>query len=441
MYTSSIYKKSPIILQNVFVSLRDLVRGFIRGDYKAAALLARIIKNEYSQRHLSDYTAVELNKVLSNAKMVPAYNGGHTRLQDFDYIDKLAVKSNLKHYLNHSKNNFITVSGSTSGTTGMPLSIPQTLESVIREQAFVSRHLEWAGYKKGDRRAWIRGDMVVSMTQKNAPFWRYSWFENMILLSSFHLTKNSIPQYLDAMIEFGVDIIQAYPSSIVIIAKYLKSKNLFYKGKLKSVVTSSESLSVEDRQLIESRFRCKIFDWYGLFERVAAIANCEHGRYHIISDYSHVEFLDAGDGRHEIVGTNFNNSLCILVRYRTSDYVIISKEQSCPCGRVYPLVEKIEGRVGDYLLGEDGQKVYVLNHIPKGIDGLLGCQFLQSNKTEIEVLVVIDSEIFGSVQEDKLINNTKARVGHKIKVNVKRVDSLLRTRSGKVRQAVCSIKE
>ena len=334
----------------------------------------------------------------------------------------------------------IVVNGSTSGTTGSPLSIPQSLESVIREQAFVSRMLKWAGYENGDRRAWIRGDLIVPIKQKNPPYWRYSWFENMIMLSSFHMTKEALPLYIQAMVDYGVDIIQAYPSSVATLAKYLEAKGEYYPGTIKSVITSSETLSPEDRQVIEERFRCKVFDWYGQFERVAAIANCEHGRYHVLTDYSYVEFLDVGNGQHEIVGTNFNNLYYPLIRYRTGDHVILSEEKECPCGRVYPIVERIEGRVGDYLLGENGQKVHILNHIPKGVRGLLACQFIQDTPNCIQAIIVVNSDIFDDIERQKLINNINARLGQNMSVVIRVTDAIPRTKNGKVRQAICSVR-
>ena len=412
-------------------------------------ILEEIKSLEYDQKLAAQYQNRVLFETLKNASSNTEFYQGKadTLIYEIDSETCLTEKFQLinKQHVLSSPLSFrdkgykgTSVSGSTSGTTGTPLSIPQSLDSVIREQAFVSRMLKWAGYQKGDKRAWIRGDLIVPINQNKPPYWRYSWFENMIMLSSFHMTREALPLYIQAMVDYGVDIIQAYPSSIVTLAKYLESQNAYYPSTIKSVITSSETLSQEDRQIIEERFRCKVFDWYGLFERVAAIADCEHGRYHVLTDYSYVEFLDAGNGRHEIVGTNFNNLYYPLIRYRTGDHVILSKEMECPCGRVYPLVEKIEGRAGDYLVGENGQKVYILNHIPKGVDGLLACQFVQNTPDCIQAVVVVD-DVFDNAQKKQLINNIKDRLGQSIRVEIKPVDSIPRTKSGKVRQAICSL--
>ncbi|BCI76648.1 exopolysaccharide biosynthesis protein VpsH [Vibrio cholerae] len=442
MFTSSLYVRAPIWLQNIMLSVRALSRKLVRENGEMRAVLKEIQANEYSKTQLAKYQQQQLQRVLENACQNVLFYGrlglANSPIQAFPYLDKTVLRSEHEQFISQIKPS-VVVKGATSGTTGTPLTILQDMRSVIREQAFIARQLSWAGYRQGDKRAWIRGDMVVPLSQKQGPFWRYSWFEQMIVLSSFHLTPQAMPNYLQAMVDFGVDIIQAYPSSIAALARYLEANQTYYPAKLKSIITSSESLSEEDRQVIETRFKCKIFDWYGLFERVAAIGECEHHRYHLLTDYSQVELLDAGQDRYELVGTNFNNHYFPLIRYKTGDHVHLSENEACPCGRVFPVIKRIEGRVGDYLVGEDGQKIHILNHIPKGVNGLLATQFLQKDVNKITVLVVVESRVFDMTQEEILIKNTKDRIGKNICVEIVKVDSIPKTKNGKTRQAICLI--
>ncbi|MEL0654602.1 phenylacetate--CoA ligase family protein [Pseudoalteromonas issachenkonii] len=439
MFNSKLYQSSPVFIQNIMLSTRALIRKKMRENKKCNELTNTLITHEYDADALNKYTKAALSHVIKEAtKNVSFYKSEFSQITDFHYIDKAIVNKHKKEFLS-SKKSGLVIQGATSGTTGTPLSIPQNMESVITEQAFVNRMMTWADLEPGDKKAWIRGDMIVPLEQKKPPFWRYSYFEDTIILSSFHMLQKNLDGYIKAIYDFNVQVIQAYPSSIVALAKHLESHNKYYLGDLKAIITSSESLTQEDKALVEKRFKCTVFDWYGLFERVAAIGSCEHGRYHILTDYSHVELLDVGEGRHEIVGTNFNNELYPLVRYRTGDHVYLSDEESCPCGRVFPIIDRIEGRVGDYLVGEDGQKIHILNHIPKGVEGLLATQFIQSSHHEIKVLVVVTPSLFTEAQQEKLINNTKKRLGKSIAVSVEIIDAIPRTKNGKVRQAICSI--
>ncbi|SEA34027.1 phenylacetate--CoA ligase family protein [Microbulbifer marinus] len=444
MFDSLLYKSSPFFIQSLLITIRALIRRMIRDNGATKKLFKQIEEHERSAKALNSYVQKSLRHAIGNAvSNVEFYSklglANSANLDQFGFITKDDVRSNPDSFKSSVEPRII-VNGSTSGTSGAPLLVPQSLGSVIREQAFVARMLKWCGFEKGDKRAWLRGDMMVPIAQSKPPYWRYSWCENMIMLSSFHMSKEALPLYIEAMVNYGVDVIQAYPSSIVTLAKYLESVKQYYPGSLKSIVTSSETLSCEDRQLIEQRFRCKVFDWYGLFERVAAIANCEHGRYHVLSDYSFVEFLSVGNGLHEIVGTNFNNHYFPLIRYRTGDLVVFSGENQCPCGRVFPIVEKVVGRMNsdDYVYGSNGAKISALGDCLKGVIGLIDAQFVQEKVGEVDVLVLVN-ELFDFKQQAILLSNVRNRLGKGVTVRLKKVEKLLRTNSAKQPRAICNV--
>lgn len=440
MYNTLLYKKSPVFIQNILISIKGLIKTKIRSNKRTKKLLEVILSHEKNKDKLEKYQETKLQLALKNSRNNTLFYSEiiDNQLDSFSYINKQDILEAPSSFFSKQPNT-IKIKGQTSGTTGTPLSLYQSVDSVIAERAFANRHRRWAGFKNGDKRAWIRGDLIVPLIQQQAPFWRYSYFENLIMLSSFHMTNDALPQYINAMVDFGVDIIQAYPSSITTLAKYLESIDEYYPAPLKSVITSSESLSQDDKLLIEKRFRCKVFDWYGLFERVAAIGSCEHGRYHILTDYSRVELLPAGevDGkkRAEIIGTNFNNSLYPLIRYKTGDHVIISNEQNCPCGRIFPIIDSIEGREVAPLYTAKGLSIYALDQCSKGVKGVIGCQYIQ--KTIGEVIVhVIPGVNFTQNSASALKENIIARFGTGTTVKVIRVNQLHKTKNGKVIQAI-----
>lgn len=444
MYNNALYKHMPIFMQNSYVSLLSFIKLKLRATKKAENLTKKLLQQETDVDAVNQYQQAKLSAMIKNAKSTPFYQNLEIKtdsLLNFPYISKNDISQKPLDFFN-SDNKEKRFSGTTSGTTGQPLTIFQNLDSIMAERAFSDRYRLWAGFKPGDKRAWIRGDLIVPLMQKKAPFWRYSYFENTIMLSSFHMKTSVLGSYIQAMVDYGVDIIHAYPSSIVTLAVHLKQADEYYPSTLKSILTSSESLSKEDKLLIEERFKCPVFDWYGLFERVAAIASCEHGRYHILTDYSHVELLAAGEvngkRRAEVVGTNFNNSMYPLIRYKTNDHVIFSDEKNCPCGRAYPIIDSIEGRQASSVFAFDGTPVFAMGRCIQDIKGVLGCQYLQDKLKEINILVIGSSE-FDSPEENKLMTNVQARLGKKMKVNIRKVESLIRTKNGKVKQIICEV--
>ncbi|WP_147378722.1 phenylacetate--CoA ligase family protein [Motilimonas pumila] len=368
---------------------------------------------------------------------VDKYDSATQLLEHFPLLDKDIYLEHGGEFFNRKYKGLI-IDGASSGTTGVPLKVPQSLSSVIRESAFVWRQLKWAGYQKGDKRMWLRGDMVVPLNQKSQTYWRYSYFENMLLLSSFHLDETNIPLYVKQMVRFGGDIIQAYPSSIVAIAKYLKLNGMKYPGKVKSIITSSEILSQWDRLLLEDIFQCKVFDWYGLFERVAAIGTCEYGRYHQLTDYSHVEYHANEQGSYELVGTNFNNPLYPFLRYKTNDYVKKSN-QKCPCGRHYPVIDEIIGRERDYLVTESGPRLTMVSQLYANVEGLVAVQFIQESYCKLDVLIVINEAYYTAESQNQFLSNIRLKLGNSFEVEFFKVSSIPRTKSGKVKYSICSV--
>ncbi|HEU0306965.1 MAG TPA: phenylacetate--CoA ligase family protein, partial [Lysobacter sp.] len=248
------------------------------------------------------------------------------------------------------------------------------------------------------------------------------------------------PAYLDALVRFDPVVIQAYPSSIGFLAAWMMGARRRYRGNsLRGIVTSSETLADGRRREIESAFGRRVFDWYGQAERVAAIGTCEQGRYHLLSDYSFVETLPAEDGLFELVGTGFGNAAMPLIRYRCGDLVLpASPRERCACGRSFPLIEQVIGRVDDAIKLADGRSIGRLDHIFKGVDGILEAQIRQERFDAITILIVPSPE-YGDRTREALHNNARYRLGDGTSLDIRLVDMIPRTRNGKFKGVVCTI--
>lgn len=327
--------------------------------------------------------------------------------------------------------------GSTSGTTGRAMLGWRDRASIAVEQAFVERQAAWAGYRPGERRAWLRGDPVVPAHQSDGPLWRLNRAENMLMLSSYHLSPGNGAAYIEALERFDPVLLQAYPSSISYLARWLEEHDRVYRGpSLRGIVTSSETLSPADRQVIAERFGCRVFDWYGAFERVAAIGTCEHGNYHVLEDYGCVEFEPNGDGTANLIGTGFGNRSMPLIRYRADDVVVPADPgYRCPCGRSFRVVERVLGRVDDVIRTPDGRHVVMLDWIFAGLFGLMEAQVVQEKLDEVRIRIVAGGE-FGFADEQALLARALERLGPRVRIRIERVAQIERTRNGKFRQIV-----
>ena len=454
MFGTSIYQNSPIWGQELLISARALMRKRLREGPRFERVLKELERSQWlSADELADLQFRQMREVVENAiAHVPYYTSlfkqhnlsmaDITTMEDFSKIPILTraeIDAAPKKFLADNVHG-LKIAGHTSGTTGAALTVFHNLSAVNQEHAHIWRQLQWAGFRKGQKRAWIRGDTVVPLNTLEGPFWRYNRPDNMLMMSSYHFSEANAQGYIDALEKFDPVLIQAAPSSINYLANFLDAHNRDYQGKsLVAIVTSSETLPEEQRTVNERRFGCRVYDWYGSLERVAAIGTCEQGRYHVISDYSYMELLPKGDGTAEIVGTNFHNAVMPLIRYKTNDSVELEVDHSsCPCGRQFPTVKKVMGRMDDYIKLPDGRSMPMMSHTIMKHVTVAESQVIQNALDHITIKVV-PFVTFTAEDEAIVIRTAHEKLGGDMKVTVEVVDTIPRTKGGKLRAVISHV--
>lgn len=416
-------------------SLRSLARETLRDFWGRTLVYPGLAANERSGEALAAY-----RRRRADALGVPLDGDGRrlARIRP-DAAIPLLTKNDLRQHPERllrprRRGAWIRTQIKTSGTSGSPLTIVQGVGNLVREQGFIYRQLRWIGYRHGQRRAWIRGDIVCPDQPPDGRYWCRDWVGNMLMMSSYHLSNHSIGRYIAALEGFDPVVIHAYPSSVAALAAWLNAAGRAYRGKaLRGVMTSSETLEPAVRDAVERAFGVRVFDWYGQAERVAAIGTCEQGRYHVLTDYSGVALLDGDDGEGclEIVGTSLNNDAMPLLHYRTGDCVMLeAPERPCACGRVFPTVKAVIGRQETVVTLPDGRIIARLDRIFQGHDRhLVEGQVLYRGNAEF-VLRVVVTEAFTDGDARALAEKFLLRVPG-VKVGVERVDAIARGPNGK----------
>lgn len=339
----------------------------------------------------------------------------------------------------HSKRIFLKKADS-SGTTGCPIVLYRDYYSINFESAIWWKQRDWAGIMRGDKKVTLRGEMVQPGWIKSPPFWRYDHLAKELILSSYHISRDTVRDYVDVLKRFKPLYVEAYPSSLYILARLIKECGL--KGvSFKVAITSSEMLPDYKKALIEKVFDCKVYDFYGTTERVIAIATCPSGNYHILPEYGFAEFLDCKDkeGQKELVGTSFLNMCMPLIRYRTGDLIKLS-EKECECGRRSQVVEKIIGRLNESIVTPEGRIITMLCPIYKGLSNMIETQIIQEDYSTIKVKLIPGKD-FSSSDEEMLVSRLLERLGNNMKIYVEKVDFIERTARGKIKNIISNIKD
>lgn len=279
--------------------------------------------------------------------------------QKLPILDKETVKANVQELLATNYPSTQRVFLTTGGSTGAPMGFYRSQDAYRKTLAFEWRNYNWNNYRFGDKVAVLRSHVVEPGISK------FDRAKKALVFSAHKMNDANLPQYLTELDKFAPKFILAYPSAIELLAGYVHRQHCepqFLKT-LKGIFTSSESLYPDQKKMVESVFKTKIFDKYGNSEMVTMIGMCGHGSYHDFMEYSYTEILDAAGnpvtaegGVGEIVGTAFVNDAMPLIRYRTGDQVVVTHKK-CPCGRAHPRVKSILGREREVIIARDLSRI------------------------------------------------------------------------------------
>lgn len=334
--------------------------------------------------------------------------------------------------------------GHTSGTTGSPLRLVWDRNVCGFKTVVDWRQKRLAGINPGDPIAFFLGRQVAPLEQTQPPYWRHNRVLNHLFCSSFHLAPENLPAYMDKLMRFKAKAVEGYPSTISVLAGYLNSRGETLP--LKAVFTSSETLLAAQRKSIERAFACRVFDFYGMAERVVFATECgEHGGKHFNTDFGLVEIADgtpnggAGGAMGRIVATGLHNYSMPLLRYETSDVTTLDA-QACRCGCPFPRMSGVATKDEDIVVTPDGRYISssILNAVTHHLVNVAESQIVQEDLQQVEMRVVRGP---GYREDDTqvIINALREVLGEAVKVSVVFVDSIPRTAAGKFRWVISKV--
>lgn len=457
--TTRIYEKLPVFGQSAVISLyglRILRERYGREFGKLREFLA--MSQHFSDEEMREYQSDRLKSIVEHAyHNVPFYRDAFDRqhlkprdIVDVDDICKLPIirkddiKANFGRMISKGFGSRDLSHGHTSGTTGSPLNVVWDHNVVVANNAVLWRQRNWAGLKFGDRFATFFGRVVAPIRQKRPPYWRYNLAHRQMLFSSFHMSKTTLPHYFEALRSFEPECIEGYPSNMFLLARYLEASNERFP--VKAILTTSETLHGYQRELIEDRFQCRIFDYYGMAERVVFATECErHAGHHLNSEYGITEILlpdgtPAGAGQMgRVVATSLQNYGMPFLRYETSD-VSALKQEKCACGRVLPLLEDVTTKAEDVVSTADGRFISpsALTHPFKPISSIAESQIVQES-INLLVIRVVRKDGYSEEDSRRLVTAMRERVGEGMKIELVFTEKIPRGGNGKFRWVISKV--
>lgn len=312
----------------------------------------------------------------------------------------------------------------TGGSSGVPVSF--FLHKGIsrpKEQAYLEATWARVGYQPGDRVAVIRGGVTSSRADG-----RISSFDatrNWLVLSSYHLTPERLPEYVAELNRFRPQHLHAYPSA----ALMLMQMGVKLDFKLTSLLCGSEKLNIEAQRQLEDHFGAPVMHWYGHSER-AALAAQRAGSpgLHFWPAYGFVEFGKAdAEGNREIIATSFHNHVMPLIRYRTGD--------------LWSPGNQVIGRDYEFLISRTGRRISLtaMNMHDDIFDGLMAVQFHQHEPGVVECHFQ-PTPVWSRDREAVIRAGLLRKLGDDFALTLRVVDQIEKTSTGKHRWLVTTLK-
>ena len=375
-----------------------------------------------------------LNCLLQHAcDTVPFYKNyvGFNSTKDFPVIEKTVVKKNYDSFLSSAYQRSSLKTAITSGSYGTPMSYMHTKDKSARRLAEVLLFNQWAGYRVGMKHVLVRV----------RPKSRWTCFiENETIFNPIGMDREWLAQKREVLRNNGVKIFIGYPSVLAALAKFSQekgdSKNNY---SLQGIISIAESLTSEDRKVIEDVYGCPVLCRYSSEEFGVLAHQCSRGdKYHINGASYLVEVLHPKEdwpvkvgetGR--VVVTDLYSQAMPLVRYDTGDLAVLGKQ--CDCGLNTVVLDRIDGRVTEVIYDTKGRVVAplaVVTPIGRTLEGILQFQFVQKDIYKYLVRLVV-LPAFTKENVKLIADQLKGKLGDDAEIEFEYVDSIEPLPSGK----------
>ena len=266
------------------------------------------------------------------------------------------------------------------------------------------------------------------------------------------MSSGNTDRQIQFMTDLGSTILCCTPSYALYLAESLHERGQRDQISLKAGIFGAEAWSEDMRRDIEDKLGIKAYDIYGLTETsgpgVAFECEAQSGM-HINEDHFIAEIIDPDTGevlpegsKGELVFTAITKEAFPLLRYRTRDICILSREK-CACGRTHVKMTKPMGRSDDMLI------IRGVNVFPSQIETVLIQQGYSANYQIVvdrvnntdtfEIMVEMNPEMFSdslakiTKAEKLLVDALKSMLGIAAKVKLVAPKSITRSEGKAVR--------
>jgi phenylacetate-CoA ligase len=363
-------------------------------------------------------------------------------LKKFPFLTRQDIQDHLPELTPEGMDLSGIYKGSSSGSTGKPISyyIEKNSQSAGRAAMYLGWQL--AGWKLGQKGIHIWGNPRVVKEQ---------WTKKSSKLKDILFNHYKYPAYkltegkeFDNLIQRlqkeNYYFVDGYTTAIYLLARYIEDNNIKL-NKYRFVLTTAETLQDYQREIIQRNLG-PVYDGYGCSE-IEGIANqCRLcGNYHIIEPRVIVEYDHQAknlDGSLPIIVTELDNSVMPFIRYKIGDLAVPADSNQCPVQ--FTAIKSISGRTSDIISIPGGGNLVVASFfgaaLLKKLDKKINQYQVEKIAPDKIILKLAVTENYGPTDEAVIRDYLDDYLAGKIQCDIKPVDQIPVSKNGKFKLLV-----
>lgn len=447
----NIYNILPVWAQNLACTLIGVNEKRIRFGGEFNSIYENLKKTEWlDKKAIEEFQVKKLKEIIKYSyENIPYYKelfdnnnikpddiNSLKDLEKIPILTKELVRENFEKLKNPNFKGEI-IHSSTSGSTGKALNFEISKKAIQYRWALWFRHRNRFGVKPTDKYATFTGLPVVPLNQKKPPFWRENIAMKQTIFTMHHINKNTVPSIVKRLNKGDFVYYSGYPSILFALANIIEELGLQITKSPKVIFTGAEALLQYQRNKISKVFGCLVTDQYGFSEGCGNASRCEYDLYHEDFEYGILEchnptFNDDNTYTGTILATGFTNLAMPFIRYEVGDTATWVNTK-CQCGRESKTIKEINGRIEDYIITPEGNKIRRLDYLFKNTKSIFEAQIVQKELGSIIIRIVKRSSYNKEKMEKKLRNEVKSKISESLKVYFEYVNEIERENTGKFR--------
>lgn len=385
-------------MQIIGFKVIDLIRGT-----NTVSLYRYLKKVQFlSQEKLEEISKDSLLDLWKEAKELPYYQNFNS-YEDLPILTKSILKKEATNFINTRIKKAYRLRKKTGGSTGEPFVYYTGRDSQSYLWAGILLAWDSAGWKPGDKIAFLAGNSILGSGLKKKVFYRLM---NVVPFDSFDMSSKRMKRFLLELERSQIKFIYGYANAIFHLASFNLKSGL--NVKLTSVITTAENLTDFMRDLIQRSFGGMVFNQYGCNDAGLSAFECEyHNGLHLINTRAYFEVVNK-----RLISTDTKNNVMPMIRYDSGDRVELSAIR-CQCGRGFPLIKEIYGRSNDCVINvKSGAIIHseFFNHLFREDEDISSFQIHLCGNL-LKVIVQLMPEVQNLYRKEKYVQIIQQKTG------------------------------